>query len=114
MSHKVGILGFGFSYIAEAYLNYGWFGWIFILLYGILIARLENMAYQDIMNGCFFKITFLLWLAKQVFFARADLCLGENYIEYMIFTAVIYKLIGSKERLFTPNRRINKLENVIN
>lgn len=114
MSHKVGLLGFGFSYIAEAYLNYGWFGWIFILLYGILIARLENMAYQDIMNGCFFKITFLLWLAKQVFFARADLCLGENYIEYMIFTAVIYKLIGSKERLFTPNRRINKLENVIN
>lgn len=103
MSHKVGLLGFGFSYIAEAYLNYGWFGWIFILLYGLLIARLENMAYQDIMNGCFFKITFLLWLAKQVFFARADLCLGENYIEYMIFTAIIYKLIGSKERLFALN-----------
>lgn len=105
MSHKVGLLGFGFSYIAEAYLNYGWFGWIFILIYGFGIARLENMAYQDIMKGYFFKITFLLWLAKQVFFARADLCLGENYIEYMVFTAILYKLFGSKEKLFTMGRK---------
>lgn len=105
MSHKVGLLGFGFSYIAEAYLNYGWFGWVFILIYGFIIARMENMAYQDIMKGNFFKITFLLWLAKQVFFARGDLCLGETYIEYMIFTAIIYKILGSKEKLFTLGRK---------
>lgn len=103
MSKKAGLPGFGFSFIAEAYLNYGWFGWIFVLLYGFIIAGAENMAYRDIMNNSFFKITFLLWLAKQVFYARADLCLGENYIEYMIFTAIIYKLLKPKEKLFILN-----------
>ena len=104
MSHKVGLIGFGFSYMAEAYLNYGWLGWIFIFLYGFLIAKMENMAYYDIMRGNYFKVAFLLYLARQVFFARADLCLGEDYIEYMIFLAIIYKLFGSRERLFSINQ----------
>ena len=113
ISHRVGMMGLGFSYIAEAYLNYGWMGWLYILFYGILIARLENIAYQDIKSGHFFKLTFLLWLAKQVFYARAELCLSETYIEYMIFTAIIYKLIGSKEKLLSPNSYSNELDNII-
>ena len=102
VSHQLGTPGAGFSFVSEAYLNYGWFGWIFILLYGFLIARMENVAYKDFMQtGNLFKITFLLYLAKQIFYARGDLCLGEIYIEYMIFTAIIYKILKQKGRLFS-------------
>ena len=102
LSNVAGMEGYGFSFLSEAYYNLGWFGWLFILLYGFLIARMENMAYYDVMRkGNFFKLTFLLYLTKQIFFARGDFCLAEAYIEYMVFTAIIYKLFLPKQKLFS-------------
>lgn len=100
MADKAGLPGFGFSFFSEAYLNYGWLGWIYILLLGYAFARLENNAYQDIMyKENFFKIAFLLYLAKLVFYARGNICLAEGYLEYMVFLAIIYKLFQPKMKL---------------
>ncbi len=100
LAGQAGETGYGFSYLAEAYYNFGWFGWLFTLIYGIIITRMENSAYKSISRGySFFKITFLLWLSKQVFFARGDFCLGEAYIQYMVFTAIIFKLLYPKKRI---------------
>lgn len=94
--------GAGYSFIAEAFLNFGWFGWVYMIFYGFLIARFESLAYQDfIKNQMFFKIVFLLFLSKQIFYARGELCLAEDYIEYMIFMAILYKLFTPQSKLFS-------------
>ncbi len=102
LAHKANMPGFGFSFMSEAYLNFGWLGWTFVLFYAWLIAKMENMAYMDfIKNGNYFKIAFLLYLSKNVFFARSELCLSENYIQYMIFLAILYRVFQPKVKLFT-------------
>lgn len=101
-SEMLGTPGAGYSFMAEAFLNFGWMGWLYLILYGFLIARLENIAYRDfIQSQVFFKITFLLFLSKQVFYARAELCLSEDYIEYMVFTAILYKILSPKSKLLS-------------
>lgn len=101
MSDRMGRSGMGFSFLAESFMNYGWFGCVYIFLYGLLIAFLENSAYKKIMEGNFFRITFLLLLARLVFYARADLWLCNNYVEYMIFTAILYVIFDRKKKAQT-------------
>lgn len=98
MSERMGRSGMGFSFLAESFMNYGWFGCIYILLYGYIIAFLENSAYKKIMKGSFFRITFLLLLTRLVFYARADLWLCNNYVEYMVFTGILYILFNQRKK----------------
>lgn len=98
MSSYVGGYGLGFSFIAEAYLNFKWLGWIYVMLYGYIIAALENYSYKSIMKGDYFPIAFLLILCRQIFYARADLWLCGSYIEYMIFTYILYRIINYKTK----------------
>lgn len=38
--------GLGYSDIGEVYMNYSWYGWIFMLFYGWFIAFAENTSYR--------------------------------------------------------------------
>lgn len=95
ISDMAGGQGLGFSFIAETYLNYRWMGFLFVFIYGYLIAYLENHSYKAIIRNNYFPIAFLLLLTRQIFFARADLWLSNNYVEYLVYTYIVYKIIDS-------------------
>lgn len=99
ISHHVGGAGLGFSFLSESFLNFGWFGCVFVFIYGFLIAFLEDKAYRAIMRGYYFPITFLLILCKQIFYARGDLWLCNSYIAYMVYTYFIYIILSKRQRL---------------
>lgn len=70
----------GFSFIAEAYVNFGYSGWIFMIIYGYLISSWEIKSYRNIMKGDYlFAACFLTILCRQIFFARGQLQLGIDF-----------------------------------
>ena len=65
--------GLGSSYIGECYLNYGWFGWLFMLFYGYVVAYGENEANKRILNGNILIALFIFAiLSRQVAFGRSE------------------------------------------
>lgn len=93
--------GLGYSFIAEAYMNYGIWGWIFTLLYGYLITGLEITSYKKINEGKYlFPAVVLTVLSKQIFFARANLLLIHTYYRYALYIWIgwlIYKSMNKKQ-----------------
>jgi len=90
--------GLGYSWIAEAYMNYGSWGWIFTLIYGYFIAYAENFSLKRIMQGRYLlAICLIAILCKQIFFARAQLNLvipfykGTMYL--LIFRFIFFKKV---------------------
>lgn len=82
--------GFGFSCIAEAYVNYGGVGWLFFIVYGFFIAYAENTAYRRIMRGRFPYALFLLaFLAQQIFFARGEIGTSTGTVRLCVYAAII-------------------------
>lgn len=73
--------GLGYSFVAEAYANFGWLGWIFTFIYGWLIVWLENSAYRMLSQkiNIYVALAILCLLLRQIFYARAqlDLCAFE-------------------------------------
>lgn len=65
--------GLGSSYIGECFLNYGWYGWIFMLVYGFFAAAAETTAYKKIINGeTLIALLLLAILSRQVAFGRSE------------------------------------------
>ena len=66
--------GLGSSIIAEAYMNYGKFGWIFFILWGWIIAYGENEAYRRLMYGnSLYALWFLTLLSTGILLARSEI-----------------------------------------
>ena len=83
--------GLGYSFIAEAYMDFGWFGCIFVLLYGWFIAFAESLAYRRITRGHYYlALVLLVILSKQVFYARAELELIGGTLRLLEFISIIY------------------------
>ncbi len=75
-SNYVGITsyGVGYSCIAEWFMNYGWFGFIFAFFYGYFITYAECKAYRDIYRGKFiYAIVLLAFLTHHIFYARSNM-----------------------------------------
>lgn len=84
----------GYSFIAEAYMNYGNAGWLFMIIYGIFIAFAENTAYKRIIEGKYlYPAIMLLLLSKQVFFARGNLELIDTFYRYSFYVFVFWVII---------------------
>lgn len=65
--------GLGYSCIAEVYMNYGWFGWIFMFVYGYFIAYAECTAYRNIVKGKYlYAVVLLSILCVQIVWARGQ------------------------------------------
>ena len=89
----------GYSWIAESYINYGEFGWIFTALYGYFIAFAENYSLRKIKNGDFLLALCLISiLCKQIFFARAQISLVMTFYKPCIYILYLWLLFGNKER----------------
>lgn len=89
----------GFSFLAEAYLNFGRAGWVFMVFYGYLISLLENVSYRKILNDNYlFASCFLGILCRQIFFARAQFGLCIDFCRPAFYLFIIYIL-------FFPHRK---------
>ena len=80
-----GTSSMGYSCLAEAFLNYGMFGCIFMFIHGYLIVWLEKKA--EYMVDCgyiLFPALAVTYISKQIFFARAQLDLMVDPVRYMI------------------------------
>lgn len=96
VSHYVGSYhsGLGYSIVAEAYMNFDKFGWIFFLLWGYFICYAENRAYKNLLRGTFlWPIWQLTIVCTMVVFARGQfdhvqevLRWGEYFLFYSLFT----------------------------
>lgn len=82
--------GWGYSFIAESYFNFKFFGFIFLALYGYIIVYLEKKAIHGLENRklLFPAITVYL-LANQIFYARAHFGLITSKIRISIYIAII-------------------------
>lgn len=82
--------GLGYSFIAEAYMNYGWFGCIFVGIYGWFIVFAENKSYQLLRTGVnFFTIALLLILCKQIFYARAEILMVGSTLRFCLYCYIV-------------------------
>lgn len=89
----------GSSWLAEGYINYGEFAWIFTLLYGYIIVWAENGALIRIMKGKYLlAICLLTCLCKQIFFARAEIALLTDYLKPCVYIAIIWLIINLYKR----------------
>jgi hypothetical protein len=91
----------GYSWIAEAYMNYGAWGWIFTMIYGYFIAFAENFSLRRIMQGRYLlAICLIAILCKQIFFARAQLNLVMSFYKPTIYILMFLFVFGIKQRQF--------------
>lgn len=89
----------GFSFIAEAFVNFGWWGWMFMILYGYLIAYLENESYKKIRRcNYFLAACFLAILARQIFYARAQMQLCIDFCRPAFYTYLFYIIFLSNPK----------------
>lgn len=80
----------GYSWIAESFMNFGAFGWIFTLFYGWFIAMAENYSIRRIRNGqVILAFCLLAYLCKQIFFARGQIYLSISFYRYSIYLIVL-------------------------
>ena len=94
--HHSSTSGWGGSFIAEFYLNYGWLAPLFMLIYGFLIAFLENSAYKRIKIGSVFFLSIIIpVLSRQVFFARGQMGLITDYIRMSFIFFILWLLFGA-------------------
>jgi hypothetical protein len=89
--------GLGYSWIAEAYMNYGAWGWIFTLIYGYFIASAENYSLKRIMQGRYLiAICLIAILCRQIFFARAQLNLVVPFYKATMYILIFWFIFFKK------------------
>lgn len=81
--------GLGFSCIGELYVNFGMWGWIFMLLYGYFICYAENESYRRIIRGdLLYPLVLLTLLCTMVPWARSEFVRSLNVIRYGLYFIV--------------------------
>lgn len=91
----------GSSWLAESYLNFGEYGWLFTLFYGYLIAMAENVSLRRIMKGKYLlALCVLTCLCKQLFFVRAETILLVDYLKPCIYLGLLWLIFHKK--IFRP------------
>lgn len=66
--------GYGSSFIAEAYYNFGWFIYIVMLLYGLALGKIDQLMYRSSQAKSVYLFLVLAYLAGElVFGVRNDL-----------------------------------------
>lgn len=86
--------GLGYSCVAEAYVNYGWFGWIWFILYGYVIVLLECSAYKLILQRKYFIASLFIYiLCSAIFYARAPIYYVQSAARSCFYLWIIFIII---------------------
>lgn len=89
--------GLGFSCLAEWFMNYGWGGCVFAIVYGYLITMAECVSYRKMSNGEFLiPVVLLTFLCTQIFYARSSMFYSLFDVRFGFWLIVIYKLTHYK------------------
>lgn len=102
-------LAFGGSVVQEAYINFGWYSWIFMVMLGYTLSKLSN----KILEGhsligytlfCIFMVNFLWTIRNNI---MPGLC--RDVLWYIVPIYIIYKLIynGRKKKQSGEIKYIN-------
>lgn len=102
-------LSFGGSVVQEAYINFGWYSWIFMAMLGYTLSKLSN----KILEGhsligytlfCIFMVNFLWTIRNNI---MPGLC--RDVLWYIVPIYIIYKLIynGRKKKQSGEIKYIN-------
>lgn len=85
------VSGYGYSFIAEAYFDFGKLGFIFTGFYGFIVTFLEIFAIKKIRTGYALAPSIIIYLlSHQIFFARAQFDLATGRIRLMFYLLIIY------------------------
>ena len=80
-------------------MNYGRYGWIFMILYGFILAYAEIFAYKKYRTGEYLiPVILLLLLSKNVFSVRGELALLIGYVRMAIYILIITLFYKSIKR----------------
>lgn len=106
--YNTDLIGYGSSFIAEAYYNFGYFMLLIMLLMGHLFAKLENKLHKAKITQnapMFFLITYIL--SELIYIVRNDLySIPRSIIFYAIIPLVLYKILNI---LFSKKIKENKM-----
>lgn len=83
----------GYSFIAESYLNFGWFGIILLFVFGVLLSRLVFWSEKSYDLA---KFAFLACLLNQIlFFARAEsIAITRSFFWYTFIPYIILMIFN--------------------
>lgn len=96
----------GYSCIAEAYLNYGKYGWVFMFVYGIAISYAELLSIRKIKDGeLMLPCIFVGMLSRQIFFARSSINVIGSSIRFSIYIWIVYIILTYRKRIRVKGRR---------
>lgn len=86
--------GLGYSCVAESYVNYGWFGWIWFILYGYVIVFLECTAYKFLIHRKYFIASLFIYiLSSALFYARAPIYYVQGSVRVCFYLWIAFMLI---------------------
>lgn len=90
------LIGYGSSFIAEAYYNFGYFILIFMIIIGVMFGKLENALFRARLTRnapMFFLITYIL--SELIYIVRNDMYPIPRYIVYYAIVPFIgYKFLN--------------------
>lgn len=82
--------GLGYSCVAESFVNYGWLGWIWFILYGWFISFAENYIHRGWASGKYLVPCLLaFYLCAQIFYARAEIYHSQSAARFCIYTYLL-------------------------
>lgn len=85
--------GLGYSCVAESYVNYGCYGWIWFILYGYVIVALECAAYRLIQQSSYFTASLYIYiLSSALFYARAPIYYVQGAVRTCFYLYIVYTL----------------------
>ncbi len=86
--------GLGYSCVAEVYVNYGWFGWLWFIFYGYLIVLLECSAYKFILQRKYFIASLFIYiLSSSLFYARAPIYYVQGAARGCFYLWILFMII---------------------
>lgn len=94
--YNTNFIGYGSSFIAEAYYNFGYFMLFFMMFIGVLFGKLENALYKARLTRnapMFFLTTYIL--SELIYIVRNDMYPIPRYIVYYaIVPLIIFRLLN--------------------
>lgn len=92
--------GIGSSFIAEAFYNFGYFSYVLMMLYGILLGILSYSVEKNIYKSNFMKIFMYIGVfVIIIFYVRSDTrTFFRNYIWYYMPVYILAKVVPMRTR----------------
>jgi len=103
--------GYGFSFIAEGYINFGYFG---IVLWYLFLAILLNFFYQNSQKNSYWFVAYIYMIPIFIYIQRGDISniISPMLKQTLLFTIVLI-ILNSFFKQLTRRKKIENINNNI-